>query len=70
MTYLNWRKSTYSLANGNCVEVGTGQGMVAVRDSTNPDGPAIEMSPRAWIEFIATCQVSRETGPPHRLCQH
>ena len=51
--YLNWRKSTYSLSNGNCVEVGTGQRTVAVRDSTDPDGPVIDVSPRAWIEFTA-----------------
>jgi uncharacterized protein DUF397 len=58
MTYLNWRKSSYSLANGNCVEVGTGQALVAVRDSTDPDGPAIDVSPRAWIAF--TERVKRE----------
>jgi len=51
MTCVNWRKSTYSLANGNCVEVGTGQALVAVRDSRDPDGPTIKVSPRAWIEF-------------------
>jgi hypothetical protein len=51
MMYVNWRKSTHSFANGNCVEVGTGQGLVAVRDSTDPDGPAIGVSPPAWIEF-------------------
>jgi len=53
MMYENWRKSTYSLSNGNCLEVGSGQGMVAVRDSMDPDGPAIDVSPRAWIEFTA-----------------
>jgi Domain of unknown function (DUF397) len=47
----NWRKSSYSLANGNCVEVGTGQALVAVRDSTDPEGPVLEVSPRAWIAF-------------------
>jgi Domain of unknown function (DUF397) len=51
MTDMNWRKSSYSLSNGNCVEVGSGQGMVAVRDSRDPDGPAIDVSSRAWIEF-------------------
>jgi hypothetical protein len=51
MTYMNWRKSSYSLSNGNCVEVGTGRAMVAVRDSRDPDGPAIDVSLRAWIEF-------------------
>ena len=53
MTYMNWRKSSYSLSNGNCVEVGTGRAMVAVRDSRDPDGPVIDVSPRAWIEFTA-----------------
>ena len=51
MTYMNWRKSTYSLSNGNCVEVGTGQALVAVRDSTDPDGPVLDVSPRAWADF-------------------
>jgi Domain of unknown function (DUF397) len=51
MIHVNWRKSSYSFSNGNCVEVGTGPGTVAVRDSWDPDGPSIHMSPRAWIEF-------------------
>jgi uncharacterized protein DUF397 len=51
MFNVNWRKSTYSFSNGNCVEVGTGREVVAVRDSTDPDGPVINVSPRAWIEF-------------------
>ena len=51
MIYVNWRKSAYSFSNGNCVEVGTGRGLVAVRDSRDPDGPVIDVSPRAWIEF-------------------
>ncbi|HEY6313189.1 MAG TPA: DUF397 domain-containing protein [Streptosporangiaceae bacterium] len=51
MMNVNWRKSTYSFANGNCVEVGAGQGVVAVRDSTDPDGPVIDVSPQAWAEF-------------------
>lgn len=60
MTYMNWRKSTYSLSNGNCVEVGTGQALVAVRDSKDPDGPVIEVSPRAWTDF--TEHVKRATS--------
>jgi Domain of unknown function (DUF397) len=51
MINVNWRTSTHSFSNGNCVEVGTGQEAVAVRDSTDPDGPVINVSPRAWIEF-------------------
>lgn len=53
----------------NCVEVGTGPGMVAVRDSRDPDGPAIDMSPRAWIEF--TEHVKRATsGASRRRSSH
>jgi Domain of unknown function (DUF397) len=63
MNETNWRKSTYSRSNGNCVEVGTGQALVAVRDSMDPDGPVIDVSPRAWIEF--TEHVKRAT-PGHR----
>jgi hypothetical protein len=37
-----WRKSSFSGANGNCVEVApTADGGTAVRDSKNPDGPAL-----------------------------
>ena len=57
MTQINWRKSTYSRSNGNCIEVGTGQALVAVRDSTDPSGPVIDVSPRAWTAF--TEQIKR-----------
>ena len=53
MIHVNWRKSTYSLSNGNCVEVGSGQGTVGVRDSRDPHGPVIDVSPRAWVTFTA-----------------
>jgi Domain of unknown function (DUF397) len=51
MMHVNWRKSSYSYANGNCVEAGNGPEVVAVRDSTDPDGPVLDVSPRAWLEF-------------------
>jgi len=60
MTQMNWRKSTYSRALGNCVEVGTGRALVAVRDSQDPDGPVIDVSPKAWTEL--TMHVKRATG--------
>ena len=61
MTYVNWRKSTYSLSIGNCVEVGAGQGTVAVRDSRDPHGPVIDVSPQAWTKF--TAYVKRASHP-------
>jgi Domain of unknown function (DUF397) len=60
MTQMNWRKSTYSRSLGNCVEVATGHALVAVRDSRDPDGPVIDVSPEAWIEF--TEHIKRATS--------
>jgi hypothetical protein len=55
-----WRKSSYSSATGNCVEVAWNlPGVVAVRDSKNPAGPALTISPRAWTAFIASVRAGQ-----------
>ncbi|WP_432094815.1 DUF397 domain-containing protein [Streptomyces sp. bgisy100] len=50
----NWRKSSYSNSNGGeCVEVADGlPGIVPVRDSKDPHGPALVFSPASWTSFI------------------
>lgn len=50
-----WRTSSYSSANGgNCVEVASNlPGVVAVRDSKSPDGPALVFTPAQWQAFAA-----------------
>ncbi|WP_055590780.1 DUF397 domain-containing protein [Peterkaempfera griseoplana] len=49
-----WRKSSYSGANGQCVEVAVpGPAAVAVRDSKDPHGPSLTFSPEAWAAFVA-----------------
>ncbi|MFF4651128.1 DUF397 domain-containing protein [Streptomyces sp. NPDC001380] len=49
-----WRKSSYSGANGQCVEVAVPQvSTVAVRDSKDPGGPSLAFSPEAWSAFVA-----------------
>ncbi len=49
-----WRKSTYSNNGGNCVETASAPGMVAVRDSTDPDGPTLAFTPEQWTAFAST----------------
>jgi hypothetical protein len=52
MKNMNWRRSTYSGANGgNCVEVGDTANVVAVRDSKDADGPRLSVGSAAWKAF-------------------
>jgi Domain of unknown function (DUF397) len=47
-----WVKSSYSNSGANCVELARGQdGIVAVRDSKNPDGGLLAFSPQSWTIF-------------------
>ena len=50
----NWRRSSYSNANGgNCVEISEDfPGTVPVRDSKNPHGPVIVVPAAAWDTFV------------------
>ena len=50
-----WRKSARSGGTGgNCVEVARNlPGVVAVRDSKNPDGPKLIFTPDEWEMFAA-----------------
>jgi hypothetical protein len=49
---LIWRKSSYSGNNGGqCVEVAA-RGVVVVRDSKDPHGAVLEVTPEMWRVFI------------------
>ncbi|MBW1603163.1 DUF397 domain-containing protein [Streptomyces sp. JJ66] len=51
---LEWVKSSYSGNNGNCVEVAVLPGCGrALRDSKNPDGPALMFTAGEWHTFAA-----------------
>ncbi|GIG91055.1 DUF397 domain-containing protein [Plantactinospora endophytica] len=50
-----WRKSSRSNNQGNCVEVADNvPGVVGVRDSKDPSGPALTFTPDAWRTFTHT----------------
>ncbi|GLW07436.1 transcriptional regulator [Microtetraspora sp. NBRC 13810] len=54
LTYAHWRKSTRSGSGNNCVEVaGNLSGIVAVRDSKDPSGPALIFTPGEWRTFVS-----------------
>ena len=55
LNHADWRKSSYSGTNGgNCVEVARNlPGVVAVRDSKDPAGPALAFTPADWEAFTA-----------------
>ena len=56
-----WRKSSHSSGNGgNCVEVARDvAGMVAVRDSKDPDGPKLVIGHGEWRAFTGRVKDGR-----------
>jgi len=56
LTGARWHKSTRSGSNGgDCVEVADNlPDVIAVRDSKDPDGPALIFGRDTWTEFIRT----------------
>ncbi|WP_447004928.1 DUF397 domain-containing protein [Saccharothrix isguenensis] len=53
MTSTEWRISSYSTAGQSCVEVAHGERSVGLRDSKNPEGDRLTVSPPAWRGFLA-----------------
>ncbi|MFJ9686061.1 DUF397 domain-containing protein [Streptomyces bacillaris] len=49
-----WRTSSHSNSDGGqCVEVADGlPGLVPVRDSKQPEGPAVVFGASAWTAFV------------------
>ncbi|MCC9307578.1 DUF397 domain-containing protein [Kitasatospora sp. RB6PN24] len=50
---VGWRKSSHSGANGDCVELGEAGTTAYVRDSKDPEGPALAYTAVAWTGFVA-----------------
>jgi hypothetical protein len=50
---LIWRKSSYSIANGACVEAAAAPGAVMVRDTVSWARGQLRFSAEVWREFTA-----------------
>jgi Domain of unknown function (DUF397) len=51
--YLLWRKSSYSMGDGQCVEAACSKQAIAIRDSKDP-GHVIFFAKNQWKEFLIT----------------
>ena len=60
--YISWKKSSYSAANGNCVEVARiDGGYIGVRDSKNAASSALAFPSAVWQTFTTGMKSSRRT---------
>jgi hypothetical protein len=56
-----WKKSSYSAADGDCVQVGRlADGHIAVRDSKNIAMPALSFTSTEWRAFIGDVKCLRQ----------
>lgn len=52
---LAWRKSSYSGAGPDCVEVAITTEAAAVRDSKDPHGPTLTFPAATFTRFLHSC---------------
>lgn len=60
---IRWTKSSYSAAQGNCIEVGRLEDAVVVRDSKDPDGPVLSLTRTQWATFIQALKTGAFDAP-------
>ncbi|MGP3991464.1 DUF397 domain-containing protein [Streptomyces sp. 3N207] len=64
----HWLKSSYSDNGGACIEVATNlataNGVVPIRDSKNPSGPALNIPAASFAAFITSVKVEAFGGTP------
>nr|BFD83419.1 DUF397 domain-containing protein [Streptomyces sp. Xyl84] len=50
---VTWLKSSYSTSSGpDCIEVAAVPDHILVRDSKNPTGPRLALTPTTWAAFL------------------
>lgn len=57
-----WRKSSRTQNNGQCVELAELAGRIAVRDSKDPDGPALLFRPASFAAFLTKAKIGELDG--------
>jgi hypothetical protein len=50
---LTWLKARASSHNGQCVEIASAPGKIAIRDSKDPAGPILVYTPTDFTAFLA-----------------
>jgi Domain of unknown function (DUF397) len=61
---VSWRKSSYSMSNGQCVEVARlADGHIGLRDSKVSDGPVLRFEPAAWAAFLTELRDHKSSSP-------
>jgi hypothetical protein len=58
----NWKTSSRCAGNGSCVEASACCHGVAVRDTTDREGPVVKFSAEAWADFLARTRADAGTG--------
>ncbi|WP_395292470.1 DUF397 domain-containing protein [Kitasatospora hibisci] len=59
LTRAAWVKSSYSQQGGDCIEVAPGfAGVLPVRDSKDPSGPALVFPVEAWRSFVSAVRAA------------
>ena len=65
-----WIRSSFSFANGNCVEVAElPGGSVGIRDSRDPGGPVLRFTRAEWAAFLGGAGARRGSATASR-CGH
>jgi hypothetical protein len=56
---IGWRKASYSMSNGHCLEAARlAGGRIGVRDSKALAGPVLSFKPEAWAALLVDLRTS------------
>lgn len=53
---MNWKTSSFSTTNGQCVEVATDGAYVYLRHSQDPSGGTLRLAPESWVELLGAAK--------------